>query len=185
MRDDMSNREHPLRKWIFAVLLAVVMFLVGAANAVLAQSPALDTFEARVVGVTDGDTLKVIHPDPRNPTLTLSHRIRLAEIDTPERRQPFGSAAKQALSELVFNKMVRVVQTDIDRYGRLVAHVYVDQMWVNASMVRGGYAWVYRRYARSPELLRIEEAARVRGVGLWSLPEAHRVPPWEWRRKTK
>lgn len=180
----MLSRKHPLREWIFAALLMLVMFMIGAADTVLAQPPGLDTFDAKVVGVSDGDTLTVIRPDPRNPGRTLRHRVRLAEIDTPEKAQPYGAAAKQALSDLVFNRTVRIEQIDVDRYGRLVAHVYAGdtrQIWANARMVRSGHAWVYRRYARSPELFQMEDVARRQRAGLWSLPESERTPPWEWR----
>ncbi|MBO0237314.1 thermonuclease family protein, partial [Vibrio parahaemolyticus] len=46
-----------------------------------------------------------------------------------------------------------------------------------------GNAWVYRRYAKSTELFSYEQEAKQNGVGLWALPEAERMPPWEWRRK--
>jgi len=73
------------------------------------------TFRARVVGVTDGDTLTVLDENDQQ------HTIRLAEIDAPERGQPWGARAKQALSSLVFRKNVLLQQTDTDRYGRVVA----------------------------------------------------------------
>jgi endonuclease YncB( thermonuclease family) len=48
-------------------------------------------------------------------------------------------------------------------------------------MVRRGAAWVFRRYSDDPELLRLEDEARAARRGLWALPEAERVPPWDWR----
>ena len=107
--------------------------------------------------------------------------MRLAEIDTPETHQPYGSRAKQALSALVFGKEVRVMVVDTDRYGRTVGRVYADAMDVNAEMVRQGAAWVYRKYSRDPSLLHLEQEARSARRGLWALPEAERTPPWEWR----
>ena len=47
-------------------------------------------------------------------------RIRLAEIDTPEKGQPYGNRARQALSDLIFDRAVRVVELDRDRYGRVI-----------------------------------------------------------------
>jgi len=64
-----------------------------------------------------------------------------------------------------------------------VGRVWVGRTDVNAEMVRQGAAWVYRRYSRDPALLVLEQEARDRRRGLWALPEAERVPPWDWRRQ--
>jgi len=93
-----------------------------------------------------------------------------------------GTQARRSLSDLAFGKVVRVVVRDTDRYGRTVGRVYAGQLDVNADMVRRGAAWVYRRYSDDPALLRIEHEAQAEHRGLWGLPEAERMPPWEWRR---
>ena len=134
-------------------------------------------FEAKVVGITDGDTLKVLTDEKQQI------KIRLAEIDTPEKKQPWGNRAKQALSGLAFGKLVDVHPVTIDRYSRTVAHLYVGDLRVNREMVRTGNAWVYRRYLKDKTLLDAESEARQNGRGLWGLPEAQRMAPWEWRRK--
>jgi hypothetical protein len=85
------------------------------------------------------------------------------------------------LAELAFRRRVRVVVEDTDRYGRAVGHVYAGALDVNAEMVRRGAAWVYRDYNRDPALPGLEAEARAARRGLWGLPEAARVPPWEWR----
>jgi len=106
----------------------------------------------------------------------------LAEIDTPERRQPWGSRAKQALSGKVFRENVEVRVRNTDRYGRTVGHVWIGDRNINREMICEGHAWVYRRYLDDKTLLDDETRAREGKVGLWGLPEAERVPPWEWRR---
>jgi endonuclease YncB( thermonuclease family) len=78
---------------------------------------ASDQLSGKVVGITDGDTLTVLVD--RKPV-----KVRLAEIDTPERGQPWASKAKQALSTKVYGQVVRVEVSDTDRYGRTVGHVY-------------------------------------------------------------
>lgn len=130
----------------------------------------------RVVGVSDGDTITIL--DDRKQQI----KVRLAEIDTPESAQPYGSRAKQELSRLVFRKTVSVKVQDTDRYGRKVGRVYTNDTDVNAEMVRLGAAWVYRRYARDQRLYALEKQARQNRAGLWNLPEAQQIPPWEWRR---
>ena len=133
-------------------------------------------FRGRVVGVTDGDTITVL--DEQNQ----QHRVRLAEIDAPERGQPWGDRSKQALSVLVFGKSVSVQQTDTDRYGRVVARVFSDGDNINRAMVRDGHAWAYRQYLTDETLIATEARARRERAGLWSMSDAQTVAPWLWRR---
>ena len=149
--------------------------LAGIVLLLLAQAAVAQELHGRVVGISDGDTLTLL-VNGREEV-----RIRLSEIDTPERGQPYGTRARQALSDLAFGKAVRVAVRDIDRYGRTVGRVHAGAQDINAEMVRRGAAWVYRRYSDDPALLRLEQAARAGRLGLWALPEAERVPPWEWR----
>ncbi|KAA2211355.1 thermonuclease family protein [Teichococcus oryzae] len=157
---------------VLRLLLAPVLFLL------LLSFPALAAdLRGEVVGISDGDTLTLLTPDKRQL------RVRLAEIDAPESRQPWGSRAQQALSALVFRQAVVVTVRETDRYGRSVGTVWVDGRSANAEMVRQGQAWVYRQYLRDRSLLALEEEARQAKRGLWALPEAERVPPWQWRRQ--
>ena len=136
-------------------------------------APAGTVHEGKVVKIADGDTLTLLVDNTQ-------HKIRLSDIDTPERKQPFGNRAKQALSELAFGKHARVVEVTVDRYGRIVGRVYVDGLDVNRELVAGGLAWVYRRYSNDAELLELEAGAKQKGLGLWADPNP--IPPWEWRR---
>lgn len=113
--------------------LVLILFLLTV--------PALaDTLSGRVVAIADGDTLTVL-TEQREQV-----RVRLSDIDTPERRQPWGTRARERLSELAFGQEVRVVVRDMDRYGRTVGRVWAGATDVNAAMVRDGAAWVYRRF---------------------------------------
>lgn len=107
-------------------------------------------------------------------------KIRLSDIDPPERKQHFGTRAKQALSKLTFGKKTRVVKVTVDRYGRIVGRVYVGELDVNRELVALGFACVFRRYSNDAELLELEAEAREKGLGLWADPNP--IPPWEWRR---
>ena len=164
------TRNSPHAPMPASQVLLLAFFLLLAPAAALAGD-----LTGRVVGITDGDTLTLLSQGREQV------RVRLAEIDTPESGQPYGNRARQALSELAFGRSVRVVVQDTDRYGRAVGRVYAGPVDVNAEMVRRGAAWVYRRYSRDPALLDLEREARQARRGLWTLPEAERVPPWEWR----
>ena len=138
-------------------------------------------YTGKVVGISDGDTLTLLVPDGASFKQV---KVRLGEIDTPERKQPYGTRAQQTLSELAFNKEARVVVQDTDRYGRTVGRVYVGGTDVNAELVKQGAAWVYRQYLKDQSLLALEAEAKAAKRGLWGLPEAERCPPWDWRKGT-
>ena len=138
-------------------------------------------YTGKVVGISDGDTLTLLVPDGAS---FKQIKVRLGEIDTPERKQPYGTRAQQTLSELAFNQQARVVVQDTDRYGRTVGRVYVGSLDVNAELVKQGVAWVYRQYLKDQSLLKLEADAKAAKRGLWGLPEAERCPPWDWRKGT-
>lgn len=154
-----------------AILCLVLLYL-----ALLPLSAVAEEQIGRVVGVTDGDTLTML--DGRKQQI----KVRLAEIDTPESAQPYGTRAKQELSRLVHGKTITVKVQDIDRYGRTVGRVYVSGLDVNAEMVKLGAAWVYRKYASDQSLYALEKQARQNRAGIWNLPETEQIPPWEWRK---
>ncbi len=134
-------------------------------------------WQGQVVGITDGDTLTVLK-DGHDQV-----KIRLYGIDTPEKGQPWGTRAKQKLSELAYDRLVEVDALDVDRYGRTVARVFVDGVEVAPELIQAGLAWVYTRYCKLPvceDWERFQEEARGAGVGLWS--EGNQVAPWEWRK---
>lgn len=150
-------------------LLPLALLALGVATPAGAEF-----FEGRVVTVFDGDTIEVLVGHEQR-------RVRLSGIDTPERGQPWANKARQALARRVFGKQVRVNDVGTDRYGRTVGEVYADNVCVGCELVREGHAWVYRKFTDDPVLFELEAQARAAHRGLWSLPEAQRVPPWEWR----
>ncbi|MCL4809462.1 MAG: thermonuclease family protein, partial [Thermoanaerobaculia bacterium] len=111
-------------------------------------------FEARVVGVSDGDSITVLDGTTRV-------KVRLNGIDCPERRQPFGARAKQLTSELAFGKTVTVRPFGKDRYGRVLGEVVLpDGRVLNEELVAAGMAWHYKRYSKDERLARLERQAR-------------------------
>jgi endonuclease YncB( thermonuclease family) len=165
----MNFVRRTLGLWLF-VLLAILAGPLLAAE-----------YVGRVVGIADGDTMTLLVPDGASFKQV---KVRLGEIDTPESKQPFGERAKQTLSDLAYNKQARVVVQDTDRYGRKVSRVYVGGVDVNAERVKRGAAWVYRQFLKDQSLLALEAEAKAAQRGLWGLPEAHRCPPWDWRKGT-
>src|ERR1700690_4213872 len=113
-----------------------------------------ESFSGKVVAISDGDTIRVMH----NGAAEL---IRLWGIDCPEKRQPFGTRATQFTGDLAFGKDVKVLVRDVDRYGRTVGEVILpDGRSLNRELVRAGLAWWYRHYApHDRELERLEGEA--------------------------
>lgn len=132
-----------------------------------------ETLTGRVVGVADGDTLTVLDS---NKGLT---KIRLHQIDAPEKKQDFGQRSKQSLSDLVYGKQVRVEVFDTDKYGRTVGKVWVGGTDANLEQVKRGMAWVYEKYANEPAYFAAERTAKSGRVGLWNQPNP--IPPWVFR----
>jgi len=137
-------------------------------------TPAATSIVGRVIAVADGDTLTI-----QNSTgLSV---IRLAEIDAPEKCQPYGGASRTSLANLALNKDATVLVTDKDKYGRTVGKVTVNGQTesVNKIQLRVGLAWVYDAYAQDPSLNGIENSARLSNSGLWAGPNP--IEPWIWR----
>ncbi len=157
-----------LRPVFFWVLLASCLCpAVG-------QGVVPQTFSGKVVAVKDGDTIEVLYD-------STAVKIRLAHVDCPESGQPFGKNAKQFVSDLCYWQQVNIEQQDSpDRYGRLIALVFVGDLCVNMALVEAGYAWHFKKYSQDSSYALAEEVAKLQGLGLWSEKDA--IAPWEWRR---
>ena len=162
--------------------------ILGIALLVLAGGAFAGELAGRVVSVSDGDTVTVLD-DARE-----QHKIRIAGIDAPEKRQAYGERAKQHLSDLVYGKNVVVVWDKRDRYGRLIGRVLVHEcdraacryaIDAGLEQLKAGLAWHYKQYEKeqkADERVRYsttEAEARARRDGLWREPDA--VPPWQFR----
>jgi micrococcal nuclease len=133
-----------------------------------------------VKGVADGDTI----------VLGDGEVIRYIGIDTPEQDDPFCREATEANEKMLKGGRVRLEyeQDRRDRYGRLLAYVWVDTLLLNAELIRKGLASVY---LFSPNLkyrerfISLQKEARQKGVGIWSVlvePEAYYVASRRSRR---
>lgn len=155
---------------------SLVCFLVVAALTVaMSFSAWADNWaEGLVVSVHDGDTLTVL-------VAKQQIKVRLAEIDAPELRQPFGHRSRQSLVDLCFHATAKVEQIARDRYGRSVGKVECGGMDASAHQVALGLAWVYDRYSKpTSPLYSLQDAAKAAGRGLWA--DNDPAPPWEWRK---
>jgi|LGVF01.1.fsa_nt_gb endonuclease YncB( thermonuclease family) len=105
-------------------------------------------WQGKVVGISDGDTITVLHNNR-------GEKVRLYGIDTPEKRQDFGNKAKQFTSNMVFGKHVEVESVTKDRYGRTVGLIYINGQCLNEELIRTGFAWVYIKLLQEGYLYRL------------------------------
>ncbi len=144
------------------------------------QTALADSLTGKVVKITDGDTLYVLDANYKE------HKIRLAGIDAPERKQAYGLASRKHLASIVAGKHVRVEYQKRDRYGCIVGRVRLDGIDACLEQVKAGFAWHYKKYQheQSTNDQRLyadaEDKARDERLGLWR--ENNPMPPWEHRR---
>lgn len=151
---------------------AVGLLLTGLVVAAIGQdNPVL---VGTVTQVTDGDTIKV---QLSSGPIT----VRFDSIDAPERDQPWGNEASEALAGLLDGEEVALEIVTQDRYERLVAVVYLGDENINKWLVQQGHAWAYRQYLKDTDFCDWEGSARSSRRGLWALPGNERHAPWEWR----
>ena len=101
-----------------------------------------NTLLDNVINVADGDTITVL--DETNT----QHKIRLAVIDAPEKRQAFGNVSKQSLADMVAGQAVAVEWVKVDKYRRKLGKVLLASLDCNLVQVKRGLAWHYKVYER-------------------------------------
>jgi micrococcal nuclease len=157
-----------------ADLVLCLLFLVWGA----ATPAAADTMHGVVIVVIDGDTV-LFKPDRYGAASRAFLKVRLADIDAPEKDQPFGEASARALSAWVLNQRVEIDTVATDVYGRTIARIRAGELRVNAEMVRQGFAWASTWSRSNSALMDAQQAARRTQRGLWQ--DDAPTPPWVWR----
>ena len=147
-------------RWLWLLM----SFLWGAVSA--------ETITGNVVSVFDGDTLTLSDEAGKR------YRVRLAGVDAPEAKQPFGLESARSLATLCYKKQAKVEWKT--KAGRLhLGAVDCAGAEANAEQVRRGMAWVSpRQTGPGSALYELEAYARLQKVGLWAAEKP--VPPWEW-----
>lgn len=171
---------HPqgVRRQTLALRAVLALFLMLVVWGV-ARPVSADTMQGVVIVVVDGDTV-LFKPDHYGAASRAFLKLRLADIDAPEKDQPFGEAAAHALAAWVLNQRVEVETVAIDVYGRTIARIRSGTLQVNREMVRQGYAWASGWSGGIAAVRDAEQAARRDRRGLWQ--EDAPMPPWTWRK---
>ncbi len=156
------------------LLFVAALFTSASASAEAAKTYPGD-FQAKVAYVSDGDTITVSLPSKKTV------RIRFANVDAPEKTQPYGLEAKAHLLSILKGQEVRILVHETDRYGRAVAEVFFQGVNMNRYVVQHGLAYVYGRYNVDPHIVALERVAKQNRIGIWGIPDADRVYPWDYR----
>ena len=135
------------------------------------------SYSAKIIGVKDGDTVEILwQGQPQG--------VRLAHIDCPEKKQNYGTKAKEFVSNFCFGKTVTlVIAGKPDRYGRWLAEIFYKNQNLNKELVRNGLAWHFKKYSDNEVYAALESKAKSAKFGLWQDP--HPIAPWEWRKQKK
>jgi len=160
-------------KCSIACVMAIIAATCGLPHAATPAQTA--TIKGQVVGVHDGDSITVLTAGK------VQVKVRLEGIDAPELKQAFSQQSKQAMSEMVFGKVVTLHVTGVDRYKRTLAVVMVDGVNANLELVRRGLAWRFDKYSKDTELLAAQHEAQAARRGLWA--DKDPVPPWDFRKR--
>jgi micrococcal nuclease len=167
-----NNLVHAIR----SLLISLTLF----ASTAISAGPLTSGL---VVAISDGDTITLLTEDKQQL------KIRLAGIDAPEKKQAFGTKARDHLASRIFKHDVEVDLRKKDQYGRFLGVIYIGGVDINQSMVQDGYAWFYKHYAKdqpkeeAQRYAKAEADARSKQRGLWADPNP--VPPWEFRKEAK
>jgi micrococcal nuclease len=155
------------------IITAIVYFLLGEDyepvvqdviknTEILVDSSSNEKDEYLVTHIVDGDTFDI----------STGERVRMIGIDTPERGKYFYKEATNRLDELIGNKKVILIKdvSETDKYGRILRHVYIDDVWINKQMIEEGFA---RFVTFPPDVMHVEEFreaqkyAKKNKLGLW------------------
>lgn len=156
-------------------------FLIAVSLLLALPAAAENEFDARVLQVADGDSVRVVDGHGRQRSL------RLADIDAPELQQAEGIACRNALRDRLQRQTVRVRVLERDQYNREVARLFQGNTDINLDAIARGCAWHYRSVARQrgdaatyAMYERAEQQAKSGRSGLWR--HANPTPPWRFRR---
>ena len=141
------------------LLLLIPSLLLNLLLLVFKIKPTKPAFTVKVIDVIDGDTF--ITDDKL--------RIRLFGVDAPELGDCMGEKAKDRLGELVIGKTVELTEPIPDKFGRLMALVYVNDFLVNEVIVKKGLGLYQRQGGTETEILKqANQYARENSLGIFS-----------------
>jgi micrococcal nuclease len=133
----------------------------------------LPVYAAEITYFYDGDTVKI-------KDASYEYKLRLTDIDAPERNQTYGLKSRRALMNFCKGTKIFVAISGTDKYKRRLGKLLCNQQDTSIFMVKNGHAWFNRRYSMDYMLALQEDEARKNKLGLWESQQP--TPPWVWRK---
>ena len=136
----------------------------------------LDIFSqtGKVINIKDGDTVVILDENFNKYT------VRIADIDCPEKKQPFGTKAKQFTSKEILGKTVEIKIKNFDKYGRTVGYILYENKNLSLELLKNGLAWHYKYYSKDKAMSLLENEAKKNKIGLWI--QKNPINPYKWRK---
>lgn len=156
----------------YFIFVAMFLGVLAAAYSIYSKSDA----DIVIKNISDGDTINIEKDG-------LKFKIRLAEVDCPEKDQPYGIEAREFVKKFLDGKEITITPLKTDRYGRTLAYIRAGNNDLGEALIKNGYAWVYRQYSKDKRLIEFEDKAKKEKIGLWK--DDNPIAPWLWRKKHK
>ena len=166
------DKRYPL----FIIVLIAIIFL-----GIKSRSTDNAKEKVKIIRCHDGDTC----------TTDKGEKIRLACIDAPELKQPFGKASRDHLKEIIKDRAAKIDRINTDRFGRTIAILYINNggKWqaVQSLQSKAGTVWAFDRFKRNcpiwNSINREFQIAQSKKIGLFADGQA--IEPWKWRQNEK
>lgn len=155
--------------------MALVRYLITGLLLLLASATqAADSYI--VSNVYDGDTVELKNAGGK-------FKLRLSDIDAPERNQAYGKKSRRALTKLCKGKNTLATAQILgtDKYNRYLGNLQCNGVDASLHLVEHGLAWHNAKYSNNPATMNAEAIARQKRLGLWK--NKNPMPPWVWRQK--
>ena len=126
--------------------------------------------------VIDGDTVEL-------NGINGNFKLRLGDIDAPERNQAYGKKSRRALIKLCKGNGIHVdvIIHGTDKYNRYLGKLQCNDIDAGMYLVEHGFAWHNEKYSNDAIIQNAALIAREKRIGLWKNKKP--IPPWVWRQQ--
>lgn len=169
--------NHGVIGFILSIVFCLSCFIISYSDNKTSNTDKINLLSGKVIKVYDGDTITIVTPEKRQI------KVRLKNIDSPEKKQDYGTQAKNFTSSLIFGKQVKLSSSGKDKYGREIAEIFIDDTNINKEIVKNGYAWAYRDFLDDKNYIQLEQQAKNAKLGLWA--GNNPIEPSKWRKLNK
>jgi endonuclease YncB( thermonuclease family) len=143
----------------FKRYILIFLFIITGIFYYFLASPEIENQEVLIANIIDGDTVKIEN----------GQSVRLKGINTPEESMPLSLEAREFLENLVQNQTVELESYGFDRYGRIIAYIFLNGENINKKILENGFGhlYYYEKDNHYNEMLQAESKAFDEKRGIW------------------